>query len=335
MSLFSEWNELFSSNDKIYIYGAGDIARLLVEQAKKSGYEEKIAALIVSENPDKYSKNFNIPVLSLGGVEDKNSLVLIGVSKKYYDEVLASAKNAGFKNITDGFMFVHLFDENSDSDIESLFERKDLSKMDREEFKTLLHKIYGSDQLFGGSTFYQSLSVLDIDGIRPSNLRVKTYNLDKLVEDKEVLDIGCNCGFLDMTVADKAKDITGLEYSKSLSDIANVTAKYLGLSNTHFEQGDFVQYQTSKKFDVICYFAVHGWINLSAKDGVAKIKDLLYKDRGGAVIFESQDLARENGDPLYDAYCLEFLKQGFEKEDGGTICDDGSTKRIWTVFRLK
>lgn len=281
MSLFSEWNELFESNEKVYIYGAGDIARLLVEQAKKSGHEEKIAALIVSQNPEKCQKNFDIPVLSLDCVEDKDTIVLIGVSKKYYDEVFDSAKNAGFKRLTDGFKFVHLFDENSDSDIESLFGGKDLSKMDEEKFKTLLHKIYGSSQLFGGSAFYQSLPSLSIEGTRPSDLRVRTYNLDKLVEGKEVLDIGCNCGFLDMTVADKAKEITGLEYSKSLSDIAKVTAKYLGLANVHFEQGDFVQYQTAKKFDVIFYFAVHGWINLSAKDGVAKIKGLLYSCRGG------------------------------------------------------
>ena len=102
MTLIEEWNDLFKKNESIYIYGAGDIAQLLVDQAKKSGFDEKIAALIVSENPEKYSGNFDIPVLSLGSVIDKGTLVLIGVSKKYYEEVFSSAQKAGFKNILDG-----------------------------------------------------------------------------------------------------------------------------------------------------------------------------------------------------------------------------------------
>lgn len=159
-----------------------------------------------------------------------------------------------------------------------------LKKLSREKFKSELFKILGKEQLFGDDGFYQSLPVLGIKGARPSDFRIKTYRLDKIVKDRKVLDIGNNCGFLDLSI--DAKSITGVEYAKNLVDVGNTAATYLELNNVHFEQGDFTKWECKEIKDVVLNFAVHGWINMSAEKGGHKIKNILYKRQyvGGGVL---------------------------------------------------
>jgi tRNA1(Val) A37 N6-methylase TrmN6 len=45
--------------------------------------------------------------------------------------------------------------------------------------------------------------------------------LDVINKDTDILDIGCNAGFISLTAAKKAKSVLGLESEPELTNIAN------------------------------------------------------------------------------------------------------------------
>ena len=58
------------------------------------------------------------------------------------------------------------------------------------------HLIYGLDKL------YQSYDELNVEGQRNTERRIIEYELKKhLQETDSVLDIGCNCGFIDLQIS--------------------------------------------------------------------------------------------------------------------------------------
>lgn len=321
MRLTEEWNNLFKTDGKIYLYGAGSVAGLLVQKAMQDGVDDKIKGSLVSEKelatPDFIG---SIPVLVAESVEDKDTVVLVATSRKWSDEIMLQALKQGFTNIRDGFRYVHVYDEATVLD-ESM--EKDINKLETDGINsnTLKEKIkimYGKNQLFDeNGRFYQSLPLLDIEGDRPSDIRIDTYKLEQLLEGKNVIDVGCNTGFLDMTLSAVVSSICGIEYNQSLVDIANVVLGYFRkqdqLDNVTVQQADFLEFQATQKYDVVLFFAVHGWLDCSAKEGVERICDLLMDD--GMVVFESQDL--EKGDLLYQQYCDCFEKSGMRMIRGG------------------
>ena len=55
----------------------------------------------------------------------------------------------------------------------------------------------------------------------------------------EVLDIGCNCGFLDIQLNEYVKSIKGIDVESLFIEIANRTKEYVGVSNVQFAVMDF------------------------------------------------------------------------------------------------
>lgn len=334
MELIEEWNNLFKMNKSLYLYGAGSVAKLLVKRAMQDGVADKIKGILVSEK-NAFTLDYigNIPVLDARTIKDKNAVVLVAASRKCSDEIMMRAVELGFSDIRDGFKYVHVYDE-----VAALDATKEIENLgnDEQNIDVLIEKInvmYGEHQLFDeNGRFYQSLPLLDIVGERSSDIRINIYGLEKLLEGKKVIDVGCNTGFLDMTLSTKVKSIYGIEYNQSLVDIANVVISYFHrkelLKNVTVSQADFLKFETTEKYEVVLFFAVHGWLDCSAQQGVEKIIDLL--TNSGMVVFESQDL--EKGDPLYKSYCYWFERNGMKQIRSGTICDDGKTNREWCVY---
>ena len=332
MKLTEEWGILFKSNQTIYLYGAGDVAKFLIKKAVQDGVSDKIKGILVSnkDSSTPYSID-NIPVLEAKSADDKNAIVLIATSRKWSDEIRLCASELGFSDIRDVFKYLHVYDEATvlgDEAKEKLeFLKKEEKSLD--VLKEKLRIMYGINQMFSNEgEFYQSLPLLGIEGERPTDLRIQTYGLEEIVEGKTIIDIGCNTGFLDITLASKAKSICGIEYNESLVNIANEVIEYLDLTNVLVCQGDFLTFHSEKKYEVVLLFAVHGWLGCSAEEGAKKIVDLL--DQDGTVVFESQ--AWDKGDPLYSQYCYWFEKNGMRKIRSGKICDDGKTNREWCVY---
>jgi protein-L-isoaspartate O-methyltransferase len=203
------------------------------------------------------------------------------------------------------------------------------------EYHDYLSKVYtifySQNQKFGRGKLYQSFEKLQIEGQRPTEFRFRAYGLDKLLKkEHEVLDIGCNCGFLSLYVSQQVKNVIGIEYEQSLIDIANFTKEYLGYTNCEFYCADFNQYSTAKKFDVIFAFAVHHWINMPILDYSMKLASLLKNN--GFVIIESQNIQTIDKD--FNEKLNEFCGNRFKKIYGGEIFDDKNILRRFEILMI-
>lgn len=181
--------------------------------------------------------------------------------------------------------------------------------------------------------FYQSLPMLDIDGLRPTDQRIKTYGLMNFLKpDMNMLDIGCNVGFFDFSLAGHVKSVLGIEYDKEYVDFAKEAGKILDMSTVEIVQADFNEWvkNNTRKFDVILSFAVHHWLGASPEGYIEILDNLL--NPGGYVVFESHISA--TGWNEFAKFSEVFMKNGFEKYSSGSI-DEDESKREWAVFRKR
>lgn len=137
--------------------------------------------------------------------------------------------------------------------------------------------------------YYEGYERLDLKGLRNTENRLKLYDMKShLHKEDAVLDIGCNCGFLDITIAPLVKSIDGIEYNEGLLKYARRLSRIVGVQNTTFIQGDFKEFNTEKKYDLILSFAVHKWIGLPEREYFIKLKSFL-SDKG-EILFETHEL---------------------------------------------
>ncbi|MBR0434915.1 MAG: class I SAM-dependent methyltransferase [Lachnospiraceae bacterium] len=285
--------------NKVYLFGNGSVSRILQEIIEKIGFKDHVKGIILSNVSDKDTSMYKI--FGADEIEDKNTPIIIATSVKFEDEIKKFLVKKGFTAIVPGFKYVHLFDE------------EDMGR-----------------ELFGGKKFYQTLPQLGIAGVRPTDVRIEEYGLKEIVSGKKVVDIGCNCGFLDITISQYAESVTGIEYNDTLVNLSNAISNYLHVGNVTFKQGDFEKYVPVERFDVVLFFAVHGWINLPVENVVSKISSLL--NDGGILVFESQKI--EEDEELFMRYIAGFTGTcGMTLLKMGSICDDGVTNRKYVVLK--
>lgn len=240
---------------------------------------------------------------------DEDAITNFGI-----DWFLSCVGNDEFKRIDDKYNLI--------------LRSKNSSKKSRvDKLKEEIYLILGENQDFGRGQFYQSLDEIGIRGQRPTEKRIELYGLRNLVKGKSVFDIGCNCGFMDISLGIDAKSVRGIEYNSVLVKIANRVRSFLGRENVCFEVGDFKEYIINKPYDVVFSFAVHQWIGLPAEKYCKKIVSML--KQGGYLVFESQDI---NKDKVFEEYCLKFQEQGLKKVKEERIIDDGKIERKFVIF---
>lgn len=152
---------------------------------------------------------------------------------------------------------------------------------------------------YGEGYFYQSFEKINIRGFRNTEARVNSMELPKLLSGKRVLEIGCNTGFLTLSVTEYCSSITGFDPAPHLVEIAKNTAQYLNVKNAKFEVSSFENFSTDERFEVIISFANH-----STYDGNTEQSLISYFDRcaslmvpEGLFLFESHPPEHE-GDGL-------------------------------------
>ncbi len=202
------------------------------------------------------------------------------------------------------------------------------AKSEEEKLKEKIYLMLGKNQDFGRGIFYQSLEEIGIAGQRPTEKRIETYGLRSLVEGKNIFDIGCNCGFMDISLAQVAQSVRGVEYNDTLVRIAESVKNFLGRDNVFFETGDFKEYVPDEKYDIILSFAVHQWIGLPIEKYCEKVMGMLKE--GGCLFFESQDIEK---DKEFEKYCWEFEDRGLEKVKEGRISDDLQIERRYVIYK--
>lgn len=194
----------------------------------------------------------------------------------------------------------------------------------------LINNLHTKEQQFGRGDLYQSCDELSISGQRPTTERYNIYGLNKILKPEyNVLDIGCNCGFFALEAARNVNSVTGLEINRVLVDIGKATQTHLDRWNCSFKQGDFNQFTSTDKFDVIFSFAVHHWVGGRIEDFGDKLYKLL--NANGRVVFESQNL--ETVDKDFDEKIRKICASGFEQEEEGSLKDDGIIARKFVILR--
>ena len=84
----------------------------------------------------------------------------------------------------------------------------------------------------------------------PVRQRSKTFILSNIDKTSVVLDLGCNQGDISFIIAEKAKEVVGIDYNPS----AIVKAKqFYKKTNLHFENREALEFlkENSKQFDIL------------------------------------------------------------------------------------
>ena len=142
---------------------------------------------------------------------------------------------------------------------------------------------------YGEGYFYQSSAQLGITGLRDTDARVDAYGLAELLRGREVLEIGCNSGFLTLAMAATARRIVAFEINPYLVEMGKLASAYAGARNIEFRTAAFEEFSTDETFDDVVSFANHhtydGNTRQSLEEYVARCRALTRS--GGRLIFES------------------------------------------------
>lgn len=144
--------------------------------------------------------------------------------------------------------------------------------------------------IYTGGYYYQGWDAIGIRGIRETNQRFKDYDLSSLLTAKmNVLDIGCNNGFLALKVAQSSGHVDAIEFNPFLVAIGRDVQKFLGIENIDFIVGDFAQFNPDKRYDLIMSLANHQTgdanLNLAFRNHMERLWALLNDE--GLVVLES------------------------------------------------
>lgn len=182
---------------------------------------------------------------------------------------------------------------------------------------------------YGEGYFYQSYARAGIRGLRNTEARVEAMRLGERVAGKTVLEVGCNSGFLGLTLAATAAHVTGVEINPYLVKQARLVASSLGTANVSFQAAPFEQFSPTQPVDVVLSFANH-----STFDGNTQQDLTAYFERCAACLGPSGIFYFESHHPAFEGGKLEqvvgTLGRFFAVEERqvlryGTYLDSGRT----------
>ena len=164
---------------------------------------------------------------------------------------------------------------------------------------------------YGEGYFYQSFNKIHIRGFRNTEARVSEMQLSKVLSGKKVLEIGCNTGFLTLSVADYCISITGFDPAEHLINIAKETAQYLNVKNALFEVNSFENFSSTDLYDIVLSFANHSTFDGNTQQTLSSYFDkcLTLLKPGGLFLFESHPPEHEK-DQL--PMICNFISERFE-----------------------
>lgn len=335
-----EWKIIFEQ-PRIYIYGAAKTAEKLYKFISDTGNSQKIKGFIVTDSKSNVNVLCDLPVYDVYHFEDRDACVLVPHLGTYKVQIIKLLDKLNCKNVVCvGQLYGQTILEKKENHITEakrtgwdLYEQKDIMEKQRDagirEHILNILKVEYPD--FGGLKPYQSLELIGLDGIRPTEYRVREYQLREILKkEDDILDIGCNSGFLDITIAPLVNSVTGIEYDNSLVKTAEIAADYLGISNCIFCNSEFENWhrKVSQVFNVIFSFAIHHWINISGREYVSVIDKLLKP--GGYLCFESHVY----GDDIKFAECYKnFLNLNYRVICDKRIADNELRERQYVMLK--
>lgn len=344
--LKKEWYKFFGEHEEIYIYGAAKGAKRMYHLAEVTQVEKKIKGFLVTDENNNPKEFLNMPVIDIHHFEKKDAGILYPHLGKDAQDICNLLKSLGFKGYVSANVYMKILLEYEKIDIndyemqEALkqiqviqAEKSEKRKVNDEKLvERVLKELTNGRPDFGDGIPYQSLELIGLEGQRPTLYRILKYHLREIcVAEKTVLDIGCNTGFIDMTISPYVKSVTGVEYDNVLANIANEVKQYLEIENCSFINGSFQKWiaeNRNEKYDIIFSFAVHHWIGLEAKKYVESLNELLNID--GYICFESHIITDDDG---YFECIKCFEEKGYTIIRRENIMDDGIHKREFIIMK--
>jgi protein-L-isoaspartate O-methyltransferase len=163
-------------------------------------------------------------------------------------------------------------------------------EMERKVKSLSRYRASTKEEKFAGNKFYQSFDRLNIEGDRDTTRRIVKYKFrEELTPQDRVLNIGSNCGFLDLEVASLVESITCVEHSVKLTTMQRILANHFKLSNVTVINEPFtLNTKLGEKYSVIFLLAVISHLKIEPDALVEKIKGML--EPGGRVLLESHSI---------------------------------------------
>ncbi|MDB3889161.1 class I SAM-dependent methyltransferase [Candidatus Pelagibacter sp.] len=110
---------------------------------------------------------------------------------------------------------------------------------------------------YGNGYLYQSFDKVPLRGLRNTKYRIRELRIDQFTLNKKILDIGCNTGFLSMSIKPIYKKLVGIDHHQISINIANLVRDYLSMNKVHFLHENFNYFKFDDTFDVIFSLANH------------------------------------------------------------------------------
>jgi SAM-dependent methyltransferase len=165
---------------------------------------------------------------------------------------------------------------------------------------------------YGEGYFYQSFDDLYITGYRNTTERLKKLDLFEITKNKNVLDIGCNAGFVLLSLSKVIKSGYGFDINPYLIEIANSVKKHLNISNCDFLDSTFEDLQRNEKYDVVLSLANHSTFDKNTRHNLDEyfIKCSNFLKKSGLLVFESHPPELEDKNKIKEN--IKIISQHFK-----------------------
>ncbi|MCC7006149.1 MAG: class I SAM-dependent methyltransferase, partial [Ottowia sp.] len=174
-----------------------------------------------------------------------------------------------------------------------------------------------------------------LPGVRLTAPRLRAYRIAQLVQSThDVLDLGSNIGVISVEIARLARSIVGIEYSKSLNNVARKMALLYRKKNASFVDSTIEDFLHSNKtrYDLVLACAITQWIDLPLIEAFELIARSV--KAGGHVLVESNNL--DTYDKNFYTHCDEIAHAlGWSIQFSDEGYDDLFYNRAVVVFKTR
>lgn len=188
---------------------------------------------------------------------------------------------------------------------------------------------------YGCGYLYQSFPALGLRGFRRTEARQAQMGIEGALAGRSVLEIGCNSGFLSLTLAPGARRYVAFDNNPYLIDIARLAQQASGDTRVEFRVQTVESLGSDERFDTVLSFANHstwdGNMTLALEDYFAKLQRLLVPS--GVLFFESHHPALEDAAKLERT--LECMSRFFSIEERRMLTQGSAWDRGRTFVKAR
>ena len=295
--------EMIKKQSRVLLYGAGVIGQEFFWQLRNSPY-----CTLIGMTDKAFSREVEPPFYPIEAIPDLSFdyVVIASTSALTIAEIRLSLLSCGISaekivSKSDyGFIYADAIKDARTFQVQY------------EAYRRVIDAYERSDSDFAGASLYQSLPGLSLHGRRDTAERVESYCLrDYIGNSDSVLDIGCNCGFLDMEIASFAGKVCGVDVDREMIATANAVRDTLTIKNVAFRCIDIFTEDWEETFDCVFACAIHGVLIDRCGIDEAEFAErvLRHLKKGGRLFFESH--AYRSGETELHFFALDAIFQKY------------------------